>query len=280
MKVLYTGATGQLGKALAAILPHFGYDSHGTTRQEMDLSDPISIENFFRGKRYDAIIASGAYTAVDKAEEEKDLCMQVNTKSAIQLCKIAESMGAKFVLISSDYVFDGTKDGLYETYDKVNPLNVYGLSKVLAEKEVIKYSKSFIVRTSWVFGDGHNFVNTMLTLSKTHKELKVICDQIGSPTYAPDLAKFLADLIGTDKYGLYHCTNEGFCSWYEFAKELFHLAKSDTIVRPILTKDYPTLARRPLNSKLSKGSIRGNGFKLLPAWESALGRKLENDLRS
>lgn len=270
MKVLYTGATGQLGKALDGVLPRFGYDSHGTTRQEMDLSDPISIENFFKGKRYDAIIASGAYTAVDKAEKERDLCMQVNTKSAIQLCKIAESMGAKFVLISSDYVFDGTKDGLYETNDKVNPLNVYGLSKALAEKEVIKYSKSFIVRTSWVFGDGHNFVNTMLTLSKTHRELKVVSDQIGSPTYAPDLAKFLADLIDTEKYGIYHCTNEGFCSWYEFAKEIFRLAKSDTIVRPILTKDYPTLARRPLNSKLDKLSIKSNGFSFLPLWKESL----------
>ena len=174
--------------------------------------------------------------------------------------------------ISTDYVFDGTKDGFYEVDDEINPINVYGKSKLLGEKAVQKILKKyFIVRISWVFGEhGNNFVKTMLRLGKEHKEINVVSDQYGSPTYTADLAKLLVEMIKTEKYGIYHATNEGVCSWAEFAEEIFKIANMDIKVNYIRTKDYQTKAKRPLNSRLSKFTLLNNKFLLLPNVEFSL----------
>ncbi|MBR3623479.1 MAG: dTDP-4-dehydrorhamnose reductase [Selenomonadaceae bacterium] len=276
MKVLVTGVTGQLGFDVCRVLKSENIEVFEAGRKDFSLTDYQKMREVVLGFKPDVIIHAAAYTAVDKAEEESEIAFAVNGEGTRNLAKIAQELDAKFVYIGTDYVFPGDGDNFYETYDEKKPLNAYGKSKLMGEeavKEILE--KYFIVRISWVFGvNGKNFVKTMLRLAQTHEELRVVADQTGSPTYTYDLAKLLADMIKTNKYGVYHATNEGICSWAEFAEEIFKLAGKNTKVIPIKTEEYPTPAARPKNSRLSKKSLDYNGFTRLPDWKDALKRYL------
>ena len=225
----------------------------------------------------DAILHAAAYTAVDKAEDEPSLCRKVNAAGTEILARLARERDAKLLYVSTDYVFPGTGDAPHETNELTAPHNVYGASKLAGEEAVQQHlEKYFIVRTSWVFGaHGKNFVKTMLELSKTHKSLSIVADQIGSPTYTRDLAPLLVDMLESEKYGIYHATNEGFCSWAKFAAEIFRQAGADVNVTSVPSHMYPTKAVRPKNSRLSKKSLDEAGFRRLPTWQDAVGRFLK-----
>lgn len=271
MKVLVTGADGQLGYDVAKELQKQNIECCGATRKDFDIVNFEATEKFITNYMPDVVIHSAAYTAVDKAEDEQGLCCLVNASATENIAQICKKIDAKMVYISTDYVFDGTKDGFYEVDDKPNPINVYGKTKLLGEQAVQKILKKyFIVRISWVFGEhGNNFVKTMLRLGKERKELNVVADQYGSPTYTADLAPLLIEMIKTDKYGVYHATNEGVCSWAELAEEIFKVAAMNVKVNHIATDEYPTKAKRPLNSRLSKEKLDKYFYKL-PFWEIAL----------
>ena len=275
--IIVTGITGQLGYDVADELDRRGEKFIVTTRNEIDLTDEKSIKEFIAKTKPDAVIHCAAYTAVDKAESEAELALTVNGLATRYLAEACRDVEAKLLYPSTDYVFGGDGNTPYEVTDEKSPCNVYGRSKLLGEDSVRAINrKNFIVRISWVFGkNGKNFVKTMLKLAETHKKLRVVADQVGSPTYTKDLAPLLIDMIHTEKYGTYHATNEGFCSWAEFAKEIFKLAKKDVEVEEITTADYPTPARRPFNSRLSKKSLDAAGFSRLPDWQDALKRYLE-----
>ena len=240
----------------------------------LDITDEKSVLKLIEEIKPDVIYHCAAWTNVDGAEDNYDLCYDVNVNGTKNLAQAAKKVGAKIVYISSDYVFDGTKDGIYIETDKVNPLNTYGKTKYLGEEETRKYEKHFIVRISWVYGiNGKNFVKTMLSLSDKYDTLTVVDDQIGSPTYTPDVSRLLVDLVHTDKYGTYNGTNENYCSWAEFARKIFELNNKKVTVKGVTTEEYyrgKTIAKRPLNSKLSKDKLEENGFDLLPTWEDAL----------
>lgn len=272
MKYLVTGINGQLGYDVVRELEIYGYNNIvKVDKDEMDLTNEEMVRKIIRDEKPDVVIHCGAYTNVDGAEEDIDTCMKVNGESTRWIAETCKEIGAKLIYISSDYVFEGTKEGIYEVEDIANPLNVYGKSKELGEKNALINPKTFVVRTSWVFGiNGKNFVKTMLRLAETKTELSVVNDQIGSPTYSKHLAKLLADMSLTDKYGVYHATNEGYCSWYEFAKKIFELSDINILVNEISSDNYPQKAIRPKNSKLSKNSLIVNGFDRLPSWENAL----------
>ena len=271
MKVLVTGANGQLGYDVAKELQKQNIECCGATRNDFDITDFAATEKFIVNYMPDVVIHCAAYTAVDKAEDEQGLCYLVNASATENIAQICKKIDAKMVYISTDYIFDGIKDGFYEVGDKPNPINVYGKTKLLGEQAVQKMlDKYFIVRISWVFGEhGNNFVKTMLRLGKELKELNVVADQYGSPTYTADLAPLLIEMIKTDKYGIYHATNEGVCSWAEFAEEIFKLAGMNVKVNYITTDEYPTKAKRPLNCRLSKKKIYKIFYKLF-AWREAL----------
>lgn len=275
-RVLVTGINGQLGYDVVKELDKRGYISVGVDKEKMNLTDLSNINSFIKDSNIDAIIHCAAYTSVDLAEDNKELCKIVNSLSVKEIANVCKELDIPLVYISTDYVFDGSKDGEYTESDIENPVNIYGKTKLYGEnyvKEIL--DKYYIVRISWVFGEnGNNFINTMLRLSKEYKELNIIDDQIGSPTYTKDLAPLLVDMLEIDKYGLYHATNEGFCSWYEFAKEIFKIKNIDIKVNPISTKDYPTKARRPLNSKMSKQKLIDKGFTPLRNWKEALNEYL------
>lgn len=290
MKVLVTGINGQLGYDVLKELNKRNHEPIGVDRSEMDLTKPNEIRSCIEKIMPDAIIHCAAYTAVDLAEDNSELCRQVNAYAVRDIAKCAKNMDIPMIYISTDYVFDGLKgiennikinkeDYLeYLETDETNPKNVYGKTKLEGElyiQEILE--KYYIVRISWVFGEnGNNFIDTMLRLSKNRDSLNVINDQIGSPTYTKDLASLLVDMIETDKYGVYHATNEGFCSWYDFAKEIFNIANIDINVNPIETKEYITKAQRPLNSKMSKRKLVDNGFKELRNWKEALNDYISN----
>ncbi len=276
--ILVTGITGQLGYDVLKELKKRGKDCIGTTRRELDLNDPDGAKDFILKQKPDAVIHCAAYTAVDKAETEAEAALTVNGMATRKIAEACHEIGAKLIFISTDYVFGGDGKEPYEIKAEKTPVNMYGRSKLLGEDAVAAiHDKYFIVRISWVFGsNGKNFVKTMLNLAKTNKKIRVVADQIGSPTYTPDLAKLLADMIETEKYGIYHATNEGFCSWAEFARKIFELSKLDVEVEEIQTADYPTPARRPFNSRLSKTSLDEAGFSRLPEWQDALERFLKS----
>lgn len=277
MKVVVTGVNGQLGfDVVKELKSKPNVDIIGIDIEDLDITNENAVIAFFEREKPNAIIHCAAYTAVDKAEDNKDLCMNVNVNGTKNLVEQAKKCSAKFVYISTDYVFDGEKSFPYEINDQPNPQSVYGESKYLGEVETLKYDKHFIVRISWVFGkNGFNFVKTMLKLGNEKDFLRVVNDQFGSPTYTYDLSRLLIDLIDTDKYGTYHVTNEGSCTWYEFAKEIFRLANIKTQVSPILTTEYPTKAKRPKTSIMSKTSLDENGFTHLPHWKDAVSRYLK-----
>jgi len=272
MKVLVTGRDGQLGYDVLKRLETLGIECLGSGRKDFDLTNEIETREYIEAYNPHVVIHCAAYTAVDKAEDEQDLCYRVNVLGTRYVAQACATIGAKLVYISTDYVFDGEGDQPFEVTDKPNPINYYGQTKYQGELEVKEYvEKAFIVRISWVFGEnGKNFVNTMLRLGKENQELKVVSDQVGSPTYTYDLAILITSMISTDQYGIYHATNEGYCSWYEFACEIFRLAGIEVSVKPIRTEEFPTEARRPGNSRLSKRRLTEEGFGEMPQWVDAL----------
>lgn len=277
MKVLVTGAKGQLGSDTILCLQERNIPCLGIDRNDFDLTDAKQTEEFLTDYHPDAVIHCAAYTKVDQAEDEPELCHRINAKATETVAKVCKTLGAKMLYISTDYIFDGTKPVAYNPDDIAAPISVYGRTKYEGELAVrTQIKQAFIVRISWVFGkNGNNFVKTMLRLGKEHKEVRVVEDQIGSPTYTKDLAPLLCDMIATKQYGIYHATNEGLCSWAEFANEIFQQAKLSTKVIPIPTSQYPTKAPRPINSRLSKDCLIKAGFYKLPTWQDALKRYLE-----
>ncbi len=273
-----TGVMGQLGYDVVKELNQRKIECLGTDVDDFDITDEKSVTAFIQQYKPDAVIHCAAYTAVDKAEDDQELCRRVNVDGTRYIAKVCKEIDAKMIYISTDYVFPGTGDRPYEVDDPTGPTCVYGVTKLegeLAVKECL--DKYFIVRISWVFGkNGSNFVKTMLRIGKERDEVNVVCDQIGSPTYTADLAPLLCDMVATEKYGTYHATNEGFCSWAEFAQEIFKLAGYRTKVNPIPSSEYPAKAKRPLNSRLSKNSLELAWFKRLPYWSDALSRYLKN----
>lgn len=278
MKIVVTGATGQLGYDVCRELTALGIEHIGLGSKECDLTDPVQIQSVFKDYAPDAVIHCAAYTQVDKAETEEALCRKINVDGTRAISKVCRELDAKMIYISTDYVFDGKGDEPFETDATIDPQNVYGRSKADGELAVsTELDKYFMVRISWVFGEnGNNFVKTMLRLGKAKESLNVVNDQIGSPTYTPDLAKLLVEIIQTEQYGVYHATNEGYCSWADFAERIMQKANLNCKIQGIPTTDYPTPAVRPLNSRLSKGSLDDAGFKRLPTWEDALHRYLLN----
>ncbi len=270
--ILVTGSTGQLGSDVVKELLKRGYSTLSPNRSELNLCSEDNIRNYILNSNCEAIVHCAAYTQVDKAEDEKDLCIKINTTATKHIVKCAKILDIPMIYISTDYVFDGTKDGKYTENDETNPINIYGESKLAGEKYVQEIlDKYYIVRTSWVFNiNGKNFIETMLRLSKANNQLSIVNDQIGSPTYTKDLSRLLVDMLETSKYGLYHATNEGYCSWYEFANTIFKLANINIDIKAINSNEYASRAKRPLNSKLSKDKLIEYGFKPLPHWEDAL----------
>jgi dTDP-4-dehydrorhamnose reductase len=277
MRILVTGYSGQLGYDVVKEGLSRGLEMVGVGSKDLDITDELAVDHFIDRVKPDGIIHCAAYTAVDKAEENKEECWRVNVLGSKNLAEAGKKVDSKFIYISTDYVFDGAGDTPFNENDKANPINYYGYSKHEGEK-VIKslITKSFIVRISWVFGmNGNNFVKTMLRLAETNTDIKVVNDQFGSPTYTPDLSRLLLDMIQTDEYGTYHATNEGFCSWADFANEIFKQTNKNVRVNAIKTEDYPTKAKRPKNSRLNKENINDSGFNPLPRWEDSLSHYLK-----
>lgn len=274
MKTFITGGAGQLGYDIIRELQKRGYnDILAPTIEELDITDSAELSKVIEDYKPDVIFHCAAYTAVDKAEENKELCYNINVLGTKNIAEAAKKVDAKVVYISTDYVFNGTKDGLYVPEDQPDPINYYGFTKLGGEQEVAKLDKYLIVRISWVFGiNGNNFIKTMLRLSETKSELNVVSDQIGSPTYTEDLSRLLVDMVEKDKRGIFHATNEEYCSWHEFAKYIFEINGIDMKVNPVLTKDYQTAATRPLNSKMDKSKLDEEGLDRLPSWKDATQR--------
>lgn len=282
MKVFVTGVKGQLGHDVMNELARRGIEAVGADVDEMDITDPDACRRVITEAGPGAVIHCAAYTAVDEAEKHPELCMKVNAEGTRNIAKVCRELDIKMMYISTDYVFDGQGTRPWEPDDAREPLNVYGQAKYegeLAIEELLE--KYFIVRIAWVFGvNGRNFIKTMLRLGKERGAVSVVDDQIGSPTYTFDLARLLADMIQTEQYGRYHATNEGLCSWYEFAVEIFKQAGMESVsVTPVSTEAYtamyPGQARRPMNSRISKDKLEEKGFKRLPPWQDALRRYLE-----
>jgi len=278
MRVLVTGVKGQLGFDVVNELEKRGHEAVGVDVEEMDITDAAAVENEITKANVEAVIHCAAYTAVDAAEDNEEICRKVNADGTENIAKVCKKLDLKMIYISTDYVFDGKGTRPWEPDDKQDPMNVYGQTKYEGELAVTKHlEKYYIVRIAWVFGvNGKNFIKTMLNLGETRNKLTVVCDQVGSPTYTYDLAVLLVDMIETDKYGFYHATNEGLCSWYEFACEIFKQAGLNVDVVPVTTAEYAAAkAARPYNSRMNKDKLDANGFKRLPAWQDALARYLE-----
>ena len=274
--ILVTGVNGQLGFDVVKELNRRNIECLGIDRAELDITDSKAVQEYISKMKPKCVIHCAAYTAVDRAEDEEEICSKVNVYGTENIAKACKNIDAKMIYISTDYVFDGQGDIPFEIDGNIKPLSVYGETKYEGElkvKEIL--DKYFIVRISWVFGiNGNNFIKTMLRLGKEKESLNVVCDQIGSPTYTFDLALLLCDMAVSEKYGVYHATNEGFCSWSEFATEIMKKANLNCKINPIPTSEYPTKAVRPFNSRLSKKSLMDGGFNVLPSWQDALDRYL------
>ena len=279
MRVLVTGVKGQLGHDVMNELEKRGYEGVGVDVEEMDITDAEAVDKVIHEAHVDAVVHCAAWTAVDAAEDNVEMCRKVNAYGTENIAKICGELDIPMIYLSTDYVFDGMGERPWEPDDPVTePLNVYGQTKYEGELAVEKYAKKhYIVRIAWVFGvNGKNFIKTMLKLAKTHDRLTVVDDQIGTPTYTYDLAILLVDMLETDKYGKYHVTNEGgYISWYDFAKEIFRQAGVNVEVVPVTAEEYKAKAKRPYNSRMSKEKLTANGFKRLPTWQDALKRYLE-----
>lgn len=277
MKVIVTGATGQLGTDVVNNLRSNGHDVLACDRNEMDITDLAQCQQVISQYQPDAVIHCAAYTAVDAAETDIDGAYKVNAVGTRNIAVAAESIGSKLIYISTDYVFDGTSEAPYQEYDNTNPQSIYGKSKRAGEVLVQSLSsRFFIVRTSWVYGQyGNNFVKTMLRLGQEKPSLKVVHDQKGSPTYTVDLANFLIEIMKSEKYGVYHASNSDACTWYEFTQAIFEEARQLGLniianPEPCSTAEFPRPAHRPANSVMEHLSIRTNGFKDLRPWREGL----------
>lgn len=277
MKILVTGASGQLGHDLVIELSARGHEVTAVSSKELNITDPAAVRKYLTSMKPDAVMHCAAYTAVDKAEDDAEACLAVNHLGTKAVADACAEVGCKLLYISTDYVFPGNGERLWEPDDTTDPLNLYGESKALGEEAVSAATENhFIVRTSWVFGvNGKNFVKTMLRLGVERDTLTVVNDQFGSPTYTKDLSVLLADMIVTEKYGIYHVTNEGICSWYEFACAIMQEAGLAAKVLPVSSDQYPARARRPSNSRMSKEKLTANGFHRLPTWQDGLHRCLQ-----
>lgn len=277
MRVFVTGVKGQLGYDVVKELEKRGMEAIGVDIEEMDITDAESVNRVIKETAPDAVIHCAAYTAVDAAEENEAVCRKVNAEGPRNIARVCKELDIKMIYISTDYVFDGQGERPWEPEDARDPKSVYGRTKYegeLAVEELLE--KYFIVRIAWVFGiNGKNFVKTMINLAKTHDSLRVVNDQFGSPTYTYDLAKLLVDMVQTDQYGIYHATNEGFCSWYDFACAIFREAGIQMEVQPVSSEEYGAKANRPANSRMSKEKLTANGFEKLPAWQDALKRYIK-----
>ena len=278
MKVLVTGVKGQLGYDVVKECEKRGIEVIGVDVEEMDITDAAACEQVITEAKADAVIHCAAYTAVDAAEDNEDLCRKVNAEGTRNIAEVCRKLDIKMMYFSTDYVFNGQGERPWEPDDPREPLNVYGQTKYegeLAVQELLE--KYFIVRIAWVFGvNGKNFIKTMLRLGKERGAVSVVDDQIGSPTYTYDLARLVVDMIQTDRYGIYHATNEGLCSWYEFACQIFKAAGMNQVkVTPVDSTAFPAKAKRPHNSRMDKSKLAENGFEPLPSWEDALERYLK-----
>lgn len=279
MKIFVTGVKGQLGHDVVNELEKRGHQAVGVDVEEMDVTDEAAVRDVITRAAPDAVIHCAAYTAVDAAEDQEDLCRRVNALGTRYVASVCRDLDCRLMYISTDYVFNGQGTRPWEPDDERQPLNVYGQTKYEGELAVEKLKKYFIVRIAWVFGvNGKNFIKTMLNLGQTKDSLTVVDDQIGSPTYTLDLARLLVDMIETDRYGRYHATNAGLCSWYEFACEIFRQAGMKVKVSPVSSDQYPAKAKRPANSRMDQRKLRENGFEPLPPWQDALGRYLKEIL--
>ncbi len=298
MRVFVTGVAGQLGHDIMNELAARGHHGIGSDLAPqysgiddgspvcsmpyaaMDITDAASVERTITDARPDAVIHCAAWTAVDLAEDQPDRVHAINAGGTANIAAVCKKLGCKLIYISTDYVFDGQGDTPWEPDCKdYKPLNVYGQTKLDGELAVSNtLEKYFIARIAWVFGkNGNNFIKTMLKLSEKYDALRVVCDQIGTPTYTLDLSRLLVDMVQTEKYGYYHATNEGgYISWYDFACEIFRQAGKQVTVTPVTTAEYGlSKAARPYNSRLSKSKLAENGFTPLPTWQDALRRYLE-----
>jgi dTDP-4-dehydrorhamnose reductase len=276
-KILVTGYNGQLGYDVVKEGKRQDLEIIGTTSSELDITDRSMVSNYINEVKPDVIIHCAAYTAVDNSEDDRKRCWEVNVIGTENLAEAAKVINSKFMYISTDYVYEGVGTVPYKETDQPNPTGYYGLTKYEGEKVVQSLIKDFfIVRISWVFGiNGENFIKTMLRLAETRNELNVVGDQYGSPTYTVDLAKLLIEIIQSEKYGIYHASNEGFCNWADFASEIFKLTDKKVSINSIKTEQYPTRAVRPKNSRMSKQKLVDNGFNPLPSWQDALNRYLK-----
>lgn len=281
MHIMVTGATGQLGREVIRELAERGHRVTGVSTADFDLTDGAAVRAAVAAAKPEAIVHCAAYTAVDRAEQEPDRCMAVNALGTQHLAEAARDAGARLLYVSTDYVFSGAGELPHETDEPPAPLNVYGESKFRGEQAVCAaLAEHFILRVSWVYGaGGGNFVRTMLRLGQERDSVRVVDDQRGAPTYAVDLARLIADMIVTDRYGVYHACGGGCCSFAEFAAAIMRAAGLPCRVAPIPTAEYPTAARRPLNSRLSLRSLDENGFARLPDWEDGLARFLRETAR-
>lgn len=282
--VLVTGKGGQLGRSIQKMaFLYSGFDFTFVGREDVDFSDTNSIEKHFANNQYDVVINCAAYTAVDKAESEPELAEQINHLAVKKIAEIAKQQDAALIHISTDYVFNGQNHKPYIELDVTDPQSVYGLTKLKGEQAIQAINpKGCIVRTSWVYSEyGNNFVKTMLRLGKEKDKLRVIFDQIGTPTYATDLAKAILHVIASEAWQpkddialIYHYSNEGVCSWYDLAKAIFELSGISSQVRPIETKDYPTPAKRPYYSVMNKSKIKKDFNLEIPYWRDSLNKCL------
>lgn len=280
MRILVTGVKGQLGFDVVNELKKNNIEAVGVDIEEMDITDAAAVKKVITESKVDGVIHCAAYTAVDAAEDNEEICRKINAGGTQNIANVCKELDIKMMYISTDYVFDGQGETPWTPDCKdYKPLNVYGQTKLEGELAVSEtLDKYFIVRIAWVFGvNGKNFIKTMLNVGKTHDKVTVVSDQIGTPTYTYDLARLLVDMIQTDKYGYYHATNEGgYISWYDFTCEIYKQAGYTTEVVPVTTAEYGvSKAARPFNSRLDKSKLVENGFKPLPTWQDALSRYLK-----
>ena len=280
MRVLVTGVKGQLGHDVMNELALRGYEGVGVDVEEMDITDEEAVDRVIRQSKVDQVVHCAAWTAVDAAEDQEELCRKVNALGTEHIARVCQELDLPMIYLSTDYVFDGQGTEPWQPDCKdYKPLNVYGQTKLEGELAVSQtLEKYFIVRIAWVFGlNGKNFIKTMLNVGKTHDTVRVVNDQIGTPTYTYDLARLLVDMNETEKYGYYHATNEGgYISWYDFTKEIYRQAGYKTEVLPVTTAEYGlSKAARPFNSRLDKSKLVEAGFTPLPTWQDALSRYLK-----
>ncbi len=276
MRVLVTGVAGQLGHDVVARLTQLSIENRGVDAADFDLTDASAVSDAILSYAPDCVVHCAAFTNVDRAETERELCYAVNVTGTESVARACKALHAKMIYISTDFVFDGGGEEPFAVDSPRAPVNHYGETKSLGEDRVrALIDEHFIVRTAWVFGkNGGNFVRTMLRLGAEREELRVVRDQVGSPTYTPDLARLLCDMLQTERYGTYHATNEGYCSKFAFAREIFAQSGLACRALPVLTEEFPSPAARPGNSRLDKSSLDRAGFSRLPDWRDALRRYL------